>query len=327
MRIDVHAHYWPADYLDLLVELGRTDLARVGRQADDFDTRVEEMNKNGVDLQLLSAIGLNTEVADMKGAVRAARRINDIYHEVAQRHPGRIGAFASVPLPFVDKAIEETARCLDQLDFAGVALPCSIGGRPIDHPDFEPFWENLGARHAVVYVHPVGTDSTPHPGLADWGLHTAFGSPTQIAVAPVRMVFSGLTFRHPGIRFVFAMTAGHLPFLWPRFERNLRRGIEQSAVAAVGGGYFDWMRDLPLDRTDPMNAFRRFWYDTGIQDIPAALALAKETVGADRLLLGSDAIFASLTEAIAYVQDSPYLTEDEKTAVLDRNAAELLRPV
>ena len=25
MRIDVHAHYWTADYLDVLVELGKTD--------------------------------------------------------------------------------------------------------------------------------------------------------------------------------------------------------------------------------------------------------------------------------------------------------------
>jgi hypothetical protein len=30
MRIDVHAHYWPGDYLDLLTDLGRTDASTAG---------------------------------------------------------------------------------------------------------------------------------------------------------------------------------------------------------------------------------------------------------------------------------------------------------
>ncbi|MWA05428.1 amidohydrolase family protein [Actinomadura sp. LD22] len=324
MRIDVHAHYWPAAYIDLLVELGREDLKFAGRQRDDLDERVALLDETGVDLQILSAIGLNTEVEGAEASARAAACINDIYHQAKQKHPGRLQAFGSVPLPHVDAAIAETERCLGELGFTGIALPCSFSGKPIDHPDFEPFWANLARHDAVVYVHPAGTDSSPHPGLADWGLHTAFGSPTQIAVAPVRIMYSGVSTRHPSLRFVFAMCAGNLPFLWPRLERNLRRGLEQSAVKAVGSGYFTWMNDLPLEPGDPMAGLRRFWYDVAIQDVPLALAAAKETYGADRLLLGSDEIFASLPEAIAYVQDSPYLTAEEKTAVLDRNAAQML---
>jgi hypothetical protein len=51
----------------------------------------------------------------------------------------------------------------------------------------------------------------------------------------------------------------------------------------------------------------------------------RDTVGVERLLLGSDEIFASLTEAVQMIEQSPDLTAEEKTAVLDLNAQRLLR--
>jgi predicted TIM-barrel fold metal-dependent hydrolase len=325
LRIDVHAHYWAAAYIDLLVELGRRDLAFAGRQVDDLDDRVAEMDRVGVDVQILSAIGLNTEVPDREGAVRAAVGLNDLYAEVVSRHGGRFQAFGSVPLPFTDEAVTEASRALGELGFAGIALPCSVGGKPLDDAAYDPFWECLNDLGAVAYIHPVGSNSAGHPGLGEWGLHTAYGSPLQLATTATRMVYSGLTFRYPDVKFVFAVCGGILPYLWPRLERNLRRAFERSADKAVGGGYFDWITKLPLDPADPMSAFRRFWYDSSVQETPVTMQLMKETVGVDRLLLGSDAIFASLTEAVEYIEQSPYLTADEKTAVLDHNAQQLLQ--
>lgn len=328
MRIDVHAHYWPASYIDLLVEAGREDLRFAGRQRDDLDERLAEMDRVGVDVQLLSAIGLNTEVADAQAAARASRHINDLYVELGRRYGGRFGGFASVPLPYVPEAIAEADRALDELGLVGIALPCVVGGKPLDDPGYSAFWESLGSREGevFVYVHPVGSDSRCHPGLTEFGLEMALGSTMQVAMAAMRVALSGLTQRHPNLQFVFALCGGVLPYLWERYERNLRRGIEMSAVAAVGTGMFSWVADLGLDPADPMALFRRnLWFDTSVQDIPAALRLGKNTYGVDRMLLGSDAIFASLTEAVDTIRDSPDLTEDEKHRILDVNAQALLR--
>lgn len=326
MRIDVHAHYWAKSYIELLVGAGRSDLAFAG-QADDLDERLAEMDRNGVDVQLFSAVGLNTELADEGDAIAAARHINDLYASIGRRYGGRFGGFASVPLPHAGAAIAEADRALDELGLAGIALPCVVGGRPLDDEAYRAFWEHLGAkdRRVVVYVHPVGSDSRAHPGLADFGLDMLLGSTTQIAMASLRVALSGLTTRLPNLRFVFALCGGTLPYLWQRYERNLRRGIEMSAVRAVGSGMFAWMDELPFEREDPMSLFRRgVYFDTSVQDIPAALRLTKEAVGADRILLGSDAIFASLTEAVTTVRESPDLEEDEKRRILDVNAQELL---
>src|ERR1700729_3708406 len=59
MRIDVHAHYWTDDYLDLLVDLGKADaVAARGLGAGggaDLEARLRLMDRAGVDMQVLSA--------------------------------------------------------------------------------------------------------------------------------------------------------------------------------------------------------------------------------------------------------------------------------
>lgn len=327
MRIDVHAHFWPASYLDMLTEGGREDLAFVGRQSDDLSDRLAEMDTNGVDVQIFSAIGLNTVVDNADLATASARHINDRYVALRDEHGGRFTGWASVTLPFVDEAIAEADRALDELGLPGLALPCLIGDKPIDHADFEPFWEHLGAREkdTLIYVHPVGSDSNCHPGLPEFGLNMGLGSTMQIAMAALRLGLTGLTTRHPRIKFIFALCGGVLPYLWTRYETNLQRGIKMSAVKAVGKGLFSWIDDVPLDREDPMNLFRKnMYYDTSVQDIPDAIALTKRHIGVDRMLLGSDAIFASLTESVELLKNTADLSDEERDAVLDRNAQALI---
>ncbi|NAZ82254.1 amidohydrolase family protein [Kineococcus sp. R8] len=324
MRIDVHAHYWAASYLELLAELGRTDLPLMARQRDDLADRLATMDSVGVDYQIFSAIGLNTEVAEPAGAARAARHINDVYVDAHDRFDGRFLGFASVPLPHVEEAIAETERALALDAIQGVALPCIVDGKGIDHPDFEPFWENL-ARHGrtTVYVHPVGSDSMVHPALADWNLGMAYGSPLQISVAPIRVFFSGLSTRYPDLQFVFALCGGNLPFMYHRQERAMKRTLAMHSAPGVTRP--SPYQGVTMNPDAPLDGVKRFWFDCSTQDIPLALLAAKETYGADRLLLGSDETHASLVEAVSYVQDSPYLTDAEKTAILDTNAQSFLQ--
>ena len=73
----------------------------------------------------------------------------------------------------------------------------------------------------------------------------------------------------------------------------------------------------------PSVAARRLWYDTvGHGHVPAVRAAA-ETLGADRLVLGTDFPYENgdlFRRAISYLQDG---LGDDATAVLDRNAANL----
>lgn len=328
MRIDVHSHWWPASYIDLMQSLGREDLRFAMRQDGNLDERIAEMDRVGVETSLLSAIGLDTEMPTAHAAAQASRHLNDLYVELEERYQGRFRGFAQSALPFVAEAIVEADRALDELGLVGIALPCIIGGKPLDDEAYEDFWRHLGARgeRVVIYVHPVGTHSNAHPGLTDFGLNMLLGSTMQIAEAPLRVALSGLTTRYPNIHFIFAVCGGTLPYLWQRYETNLHRGIDALAHGGPMAGIFAWLAELDLDPADPMSILRKnLWFDTSVQDVPAALRLGKETYGVDRILLGSDSTFASLTEAVELVQNSTDLTDAEKRRILDVAAQELLQ--
>jgi 6-methylsalicylate decarboxylase len=59
MRIDVHAHYWTEDYLDLLVDLGKADAGAargIGAGGGaELEARLRLMKRAGVEIQVLSA--------------------------------------------------------------------------------------------------------------------------------------------------------------------------------------------------------------------------------------------------------------------------------
>ncbi|WIW88042.1 amidohydrolase family protein [Sphingobium sp. V4] len=324
MRIDVHAHYYPERYTDRLVDLGLNQ-ARGAGQSPDLSSRLKAMDDTCTEVQILSSAALDTQVRNVEGAVEAARLVNDLYAETSQQHGGRFRAFGWVPLPYVDEAISEMQRCLDQLGFAGICFPTLFHERPLDDKAFDPFWGEMNRRKAKAYVHPVGSHSMCHHGMGDFGLHTAIGSMAQVQMAAQRIVYSGLSARYPDIEFIFAVCGGYLPYTWERIRRNLDRALTLSAKDAVGGGFFSWIKDTPITIDDPMKPFRRFWYDTSVQDIPEAMKCVKSSYGVDRLLLGSDEIFASLVEVVSYIETNPYLTAEEKRMILDENAQKLFR--
>jgi 6-methylsalicylate decarboxylase len=102
MRIDVHAHYWSNDYLDLLVNLGKTDTdTERGLGAGggaELDARLRLMEQAGVEMQILSASPLQPYVDAPAKATNAARFVNDQYADLVEHHREHFRAFAALPL-------------------------------------------------------------------------------------------------------------------------------------------------------------------------------------------------------------------------------------
>ena len=118
MRIDVHAHLWTDEYLDLLIRYGKPSAEEVrGLGADatarDLDARFAMMDAASVDIQVLSASPLLPSFLEESHAAEAARHVNDLYARVVRDHPDRFAAFAALPLPHVEVALHELRRALD----------------------------------------------------------------------------------------------------------------------------------------------------------------------------------------------------------------------
>ena len=287
MRIDVHGHYLAPEYVALLA---KDDPAI--RLQGRIDERVGMLDEAGVDLQVLSH-GSNVPYLEREAdAVAAARVGNDAYAQIALDYPGRLAAFGSVPLPHVDAAIAEASRCLDELHTLGIALGCSVGERTLDEPTFEPFWAELDRRRAVVFLHPIFRTGDPH--LREYDLARVAGACFEDTVAALRLLLSGVTDRHPNLRIIVPHFGGTLPVIYPRIARRGKAQLLKSLYYDTANGY------------------------------GPALRCACETLGTQRLMLGTDFPYiGSIKDNVDYVLQAG-LSQQDQEQILERTAEDLL---
>lgn len=310
MRIDVHAHYWTEDYLDLLVDLGKADAgAARGIGAGDgteLEARLRLMDRAGVQMQVLSACPQAPYGQDAQKAARAARFVNDQYAGLAERHRDRFAAFAALPMPHVEESVGELRRALDELGMAGIAMNTSVLGRALVEPDFEPVFAELNRWGAVLYLHPAG-DSACTPLIRDYHLTWMVGAPVEDTISIMQLITRGIPARYPDIKIINSHFGGALPML-------LQRADDQ----------YGW--EAPDTPERPSVAARRMWYDTvGHGHVPA-LRCAIDSFGADRLLLGTDFPYENgdtFLHAVDYINDHQ-IDSNAARAILDHNASALL---
>jgi predicted TIM-barrel fold metal-dependent hydrolase len=310
MRIDVHAHYWTEDYLDLLAGLGRPDTGGArGLGAGggaELAARLRLMDRAGVEMQVLSACPQSPWAEDAAKAVAAARFVNGQYAGLAERYQDRFRAFAALPMPHIDASVAELHRALGELHMTGIAMNTSVLGHALVDPDYEPIFSELNAMSAVLYLHPAGNGACS-PLIADYRLTWMVGAPVEDTISIMQLITHGIPGRYPNIKIINSHLGGALPMLLQRADDQYR-----------------W--EAPGTPERPSVAARRMWYDTvGHGHVPA-LRCAIDSFGADRLLLGTDFPYENgdtFVRAIDYISD-PHIDADAARAILEQNAGTLL---
>ena len=273
MKIDVHAHYWPMDYIDLLVDLAKSTLAvydgigagdgaERGRQAALIE-RAESKFRYCLPLSLRS---IATKMGEDR--TKAAQFANDLYADLVWEHSRHFRAFATLPLPHVDESIAEMGRALDELQMVGVEMSTTVLGRALVEPDFEPVWSELNSRSAVLYLPPPGSGAGS-PLISDFHLTWLVGAPVEDTISVTHLITNGFPTGTANIKIINSHLGGALPMLVQRADDQYR--WEELGTPELPGA-----------------AARRMWYDTvGHGHVPA-LSCAIESFGPDRLLLGTD---------------------------------------
>jgi predicted TIM-barrel fold metal-dependent hydrolase len=304
-RIDVHFHIIPAFYSEAARAAGRLP-ARGAFPEFTPELALELMDRHRIDVAITSISQPGVHFGDDSKAGDFARRCNDYAAELNARKPRRFGAFATLPLPDVDGALQETARCLDTLKFDGVCLFASYGNGFLGDKAFDPLLAELDRRKAVAFIHPA-----MHPSLQSIDLPWPgfmYEYPFDTTRAAVNLLFTGALDRFPNVKFILSHAGGVLPFIaW-------RIGVSP-------------MIGPNLPQLTPGQVFaglRKFWYDTALSPWAGTMGALREIADPTRILYGSDWPFANEKVQVEADRSLAWtLTAPESAAIEKSNAARL----
>jgi aminocarboxymuconate-semialdehyde decarboxylase len=189
---------------------------------------------------------------------------------------------------------------------SGVEVSASVGGRYLGDDVFEPFWAAAEETGALVFIHPT-TRGFDDPVFDQHYLWNAVGNPLETTITAAHLVMTGTMERHPGLRVLLAHGGGAILSLRGRLRHV--HSFQPQARSRL--------------RESPEDSLRRFYYDTVVHD-PGLLRTLVETVGPDRVVLGSDHPFDMGDLRPADTVRAAGLPADHESAVLGGNAAALL---
>ena len=281
--IDVHNHYYPPVYIEALrsgqsavkVDFDAEGNPRLHYPGDynvavrghrDIDFREQEMQKYGVDTQVISMTTPGTHVETPTMAVKLAAMANDAFAEVVRTKRGRFAALATLPLNDPAASVKEFERASRELHFRGAMLFSNINGVALPDKRFWPLYEAANDCDAILHIHP--TDPVGVEAMTEYWLMPLVGFLFDTTLAAEKLVFSGVVERFPRIRWVLSHLGGAIPYIAERADRGYRAFKECRA-------------NIPRP---PSEYLKQFYYDTVNFD-PLALKLAIDFAGVDRRML------------------------------------------
>lgn len=321
-NIDIHAHLLPPSAMDAVkgdgrwygstVELGERGnpvLVTNGRKrplgADshliDLRGRVREMDRLRVDIQVLSLVpllfGYDLPLAD---AVAMTRGTNDEIRGYATAYPGRFLGLASLPVQDTAAAIAELERTASLPEFVGIELGTNVNGMSWDDPSLFPVLQAAERLDVFVFFHP--NDPRARNVLERYYTRNLIGNPLETTMLVASLIFGGVLDRLPDLRMALAHGGGYATFAIGRYDHGNRVRPEAKDVERV-----------------PSDYLRRFYVDALVHSAKAARYLV-DVMGADRVVMGSDfPADMGPTDPVGEIERNPYLSDEEKTAILGGN--------
>jgi len=205
----------------------------------------------------------------------------------------------TIPLQHPRLAAVEVAKAAE-VGCKGLMIGSDIPGLTLGSHELDIVWEAASAAELPVLMHPTFLE-IPR-ALDRRGLKNAVGRAAVSATALADVVYSGVLPRHPDLVFIASHGGGSFLSLLPRVDRNHALGWSDSHV-------------------DIEEGIARLYWDSVVLDTKA-LGVLVDTVGADRVLLGSDAPFPWEPDPVGTVLGSRFVLEAE-AAILGGTAVSL----
>jgi aminocarboxymuconate-semialdehyde decarboxylase len=303
MKFDLHTHFYTEAFFQTIRDLpsafsfgtsssGQTIITHHGARffgvtpaMTDVAKRIEDMDRVGIDVEVVSLSTPNVFFADAAHQPEVAKMMNDSYADLIARHPKRFKGFASIPMDAPDAALAELHRALDTLKLNGVILLSNIGGRPLTSPEYRLFFEEANRMKLCIFLHPMIPAHSDQ--FREYVLGPIIGFPFDTSLAVARMCYDGMFEELPDIRWIIGHLGGAIPYLMERMDNGFRDFADCR---------------VKIDKL-PSVYLKRLYYDT-VSFSPYTLKMVRDMVGADHMVMGSDYphLLGSIDRAVSSIE-------------------------
>ncbi|MGQ0749375.1 MAG: amidohydrolase family protein [Betaproteobacteria bacterium] len=272
------------------------------------EERLKDMDAQKVDVQVLSIhvpfVGYHL---DSGQGLALAQDFNNEIAATVREQPARFAGLATLPMQDVKTAINELERAVTKLGLKGAELDTNVNGEQWDEPKFLPFFKAAEQMKAVLFYHPQPQNNFLMKRIPRHGLFNSLGVILDDAIVTAVLICGGVLEACPDLRVCIAHGGGPACYAMGRLDRG-------------------WNRLPEAKRTPhPPSAYqKKLYYDT-VTGSEEALRFLIDSVGIDRVVLGSDWPFVPWHPSpVTWVQNLKSLTAEEKEKILWRNLESLL---
>lgn len=296
----------PIDDDSAILEMGDVVQNPFPRGAWDLERRLSDMARMKIDRQVVAVCPQTLLYgSDPDGTLAVSRIQNDQIAKMCADDPNRFAGLATAPMQAPDLAAAELTRAMRDKGLGGAMIGTNIGGRNLDDPALDPFWAAADKLNAFILVHPIHVAGIDRQ--RDYYMKNIIGNPLDTTIAAACLVFGGVIERFPNITFFMSHGGGFTPYQAGRFVHGWN------------------VRDEPKKRLKghPQASLDKLTFDT-ILHAPEPLRFLLDTVGEDRVMMGTDYPFDMGQYDMVSVVDRLQLAPAVRAAVVADTVARLM---
>ena len=325
LKIDIHTHILPPEIpkfkdrfgyggfiqlchdsshchgADMVDDSGRF-FRRVEGNCYDPKLRIEDCDKHGVDIQVLSTVpAMFSYFARPQDGQYVCQFLNDHIREVLARHPRRFLGLGTLPMQDPELAVKELERC-HRMGLLGVEVGSHINGENLSEKKFFPLYQACEELGMAILVHPwemMGRETMP-----SYWLPWLVGMPAESSRAICSMIFGGVFERFKRLRVAFAHGGGSFLATLGRIEHGFKVRPDLCAVD---------------NEINPRQYLGKFYLDSLVHD-PAMLKYLVDMVGVQKVVLGTDYPFPLGELQPGQLIEQSTLSEQEQAWILGKSA-------
>jgi aminocarboxymuconate-semialdehyde decarboxylase len=271
--------------------------------------RIREMDHQGIDVEALS-INPFWYREERDRAAEIVRIQNEKLAELCAAYPDRFVAFASLALQFPDLAVRQLEEGVKKLGLRGAAVGATVAGEEFADARFHTVWAKAEELGVLIFIHPQSTPELTKRFKGNGWLANVIGNPLDTTIALSHLIFEGTLDRFPGLKICAAHGGGYLPSYAPRSDHGCRVTPSECDSSI-------------MLKKKPTEYLRDLYFDSLVFTAEALRHLAAE-VGSSQIVIGSDHPIPWNPDPVGLILDTPFLSDDERVAILGGTAAKLL---